>query len=604
MLTALAFGAACVPWRCWPRPVAGRRPDRPLSLGRLGMWFAAGAGVCVRSARARTLTRGEAESWRERRGLVGQELEGWPCSSAASRQSGHPKVSNRELQKVLDQIRSTPKQDVSSKPLLARARGLLRAALIRENAMFADEALGVLGRLQHHRGLQLSEEELYRFAEPLVKRSLRWRCPSDEEAAEELIRQRGDLNLPEDQVFEKSLSLLATQLIPAWLEDAQNARADRLKMASESWESLGVEDLEGAVLHVSVSLELGDRRALRRSLEVILSQTTDLRLVLQPAFLADLEARGLVSLDTRNSSNHWCQHVQRAASLACLGEKAGVLLRRHGALLLSEGQVIAEGFNHCAPPLRPRGLDPQLGRHRTFDSPEEARTVAKLSWKRSRPRPAQRHAEVHCLLQVPQLESLKSSHTEILIVELADVGPGFAWAEPCSRGCMQLLMKHGVRQGWWTDGKGGLVTRPFRHEPGLDVAAATFEGSGRLSNDPISERSCLDMAWKQLRETEGCRPWTQEELVQQGAEAVAEQQRQAPLKLRGRVFPLPPRKRSTEYAQAVNELHDTSPTKVKNYGIWLRYDSRTNTHNMYKEYRNININGAVGQLYQEMFQDL
>lgn len=81
MLTALAFGAACVPWRCWPRPVAGRRPDRPLSLGRLGMWFAAGAGVCVRSARARTLTRGEAESWRERRGLVGQELEGWPCSS-------------------------------------------------------------------------------------------------------------------------------------------------------------------------------------------------------------------------------------------------------------------------------------------------------------------------------------------------------------------------------------------------------------------------------------------------------------------------------------------------------------------------------------------
>eukprot|EP00434_Breviolum_minutum_P034245 symbB.v1.2.030299.t3/scaffold3332.1/size58911/4 len=50
---------------------------------------------------------------------------------------------------------------------------------------------------------------------------------------------------------------------------------------------------------------------------------------------------------------------------------------------------------------------------------------------------------------------------------------------------------------------------------------------------------------------------------------------------------------------AVNELFDKSPTKVKNYGIWLRYDSRTNTHNMYKEFRNININGAVGQLYQE-----
>ena len=36
---------------------------------------------------------------------------------------------------------------------------------------------------------------------------------------------------------------------------------------------------------------------------------------------------------------------------------------------------------------------------------------------------------------------------------------------------------------------------------------------------------------------------------------------------------------------SVNELHDTSPTKVKNYGIWLRYDSRTNTHNMYKDLR-------------------
>eukprot|EP00438_Fugacium_kawagutii_P015218 Skav202224 [mRNA] locus=scaffold244:28173:30991:- [translate_table: standard] len=54
---------------------------------------------------------------------------------------------------------------------------------------------------------------------------------------------------------------------------------------------------------------------------------------------------------------------------------------------------------------------------------------------------------------------------------------------------------------------------------------------------------------------------------------------------------------------AVNELFDTSTNyggqAVKNYGIWLRYDSRTNTHNMYKEFRNININGAVGQLYQD-----
>merc|ERR1711966_351256 len=50
----------------------------------------------------------------------------------------------------------------------------------------------------------------------------------------------------------------------------------------------------------------------------------------------------------------------------------------------------------------------------------------------------------------------------------------------------------------------------------------------------------------------------------------------------------------------VNELFDTAPTKVKNYGIWLRYGSRTNTHNMYKEFRDVNINGAVSQMYSEM----
>merc|ERR1719213_342295 len=51
---------------------------------------------------------------------------------------------------------------------------------------------------------------------------------------------------------------------------------------------------------------------------------------------------------------------------------------------------------------------------------------------------------------------------------------------------------------------------------------------------------------------------------------------------------------------AVNELFDKSPTKVNNYGIWLRYQSRTDTHNMYKEYRDVTINGAVSQMIAEM----
>ncbi|OLP87426.1 hypothetical protein AK812_SmicGene31346 [Symbiodinium microadriaticum] len=63
------------------------------------------------------------------------------------------------------------------------------------------------------------------------------------------------------------------------------------------------------------------------------------------------------------------------------------------------------------------------------------------------------HGAVHCLLQVPELLSLSSMQAEMLVVELADIGPGFNWAEPCSRG----------------------------HEPDLDVAAKTYAGISRHS---------------------------------------------------------------------------------------------------------------------------
>jgi len=39
---------------------------------------------------------------------------------------------------------------------------------------------------------------------------------------------------------------------------------------------------------------------------------------------------------------------------------------------------------------------------------------------------------------------------------------------------------------------------------------------------------------------------------------------------------------------------------VKNYGIWLRYNSRSGTHNMYREFRDVSLTGAVSQLYDEM----
>lgn len=51
---------------------------------------------------------------------------------------------------------------------------------------------------------------------------------------------------------------------------------------------------------------------------------------------------------------------------------------------------------------------------------------------------------------------------------------------------------------------------------------------------------------------------------------------------------------------AVNEIFERKPNHVKTFGIVLRYESRTGNHNMYKEYRDVTLNGAVSQLHAEM----
>ncbi|CDI83837.1 60S ribosomal protein L18a, putative [Eimeria acervulina] len=50
----------------------------------------------------------------------------------------------------------------------------------------------------------------------------------------------------------------------------------------------------------------------------------------------------------------------------------------------------------------------------------------------------------------------------------------------------------------------------------------------------------------------------------------------------------------------ISEIKEKRGTYVKNFGIWLRYDSRTGTHNMYKEVRDLTQNGAISQIYAEM----
>jgi large subunit ribosomal protein L18Ae len=44
---------------------------------------------------------------------------------------------------------------------------------------------------------------------------------------------------------------------------------------------------------------------------------------------------------------------------------------------------------------------------------------------------------------------------------------------------------------------------------------------------------------------------------------------------------------------SVNKIFEKKPSTVKNFGVWLRYNSRSGTHNMYKEYRELSRSDAV-----------
>merc|ERR1712224_772437 len=48
------------------------------------------------------------------------------------------------------------------------------------------------------------------------------------------------------------------------------------------------------------------------------------------------------------------------------------------------------------------------------------------------------------------------------------------------------------------------------------------------------------------------------------------------------------------------EIHEKHPGCIKNYGVWIRYDSRSTSENMYREYRDTTLPGAVTQMYRDM----
>ena len=59
-------------------------------------------------------------------------------------------------------------------------------------------------------------------------------------------------------------------------------------------------------------------------------------------------------------------------------------------------------------------------------------------------------------------------------------------------------------------------------------------------------------------------------------------------------------KKATGEILSVNEVTEPKAASIKNYAIWVRYNSRSGTHNMYREYRAGSLCAAVEHMYQDM----
>ena len=51
---------------------------------------------------------------------------------------------------------------------------------------------------------------------------------------------------------------------------------------------------------------------------------------------------------------------------------------------------------------------------------------------------------------------------------------------------------------------------------------------------------------------------------------------------------------------SLSEITEKKTNSIKNFGIVLKYLTRTGMINMYKEYRDVTLCGAVSQMYNEM----
>ncbi len=59
-------------------------------------------------------------------------------------------------------------------------------------------------------------------------------------------------------------------------------------------------------------------------------------------------------------------------------------------------------------------------------------------------------------------------------------------------------------------------------------------------------------------------------------------------------------KRSQGEILKIQEIFDSGKLRAKNFGIFLKYRSRTGVINCFKEYRDVNLAGAIDQMFNEM----
>ncbi len=52
------------------------------------------------------------------------------------------------------------------------------------------------------------------------------------------------------------------------------------------------------------------------------------------------------------------------------------------------------------------------------------------------------------------------------------------------------------------------------------------------------------------------------------------------------------------------QVFEKNPNIVKNFAVLIKYDSRTGTHAMYKEYRDVTVNGTPRSVFVGLSRDV